>query len=175
MKMNTIFKLGVALALFSMFALTSCGGDEGGKTTTTTTTTTTDNTDPPKEEPKEDPKEEPKVEDKALADKMTAGEAVYTKVCVACHQASGEGVPKAFPPLAKSDYLNEDVDRSIEIVLKGKTGEITVNGEKYNSAMTPQALTSEEVADVLTYVYNSWENNKANVTVADVERVKNAH
>ena len=74
-----------------------------------------------------------------------------------------------FPPLAKSDYLNADVRRAIDIVLNGKTGEITVNGAIYNSIMTKQTLTSDEVADVLTYVYNSWGNNKTNVNVNQSE------
>ncbi|MEE9360995.1 MAG: copper-containing nitrite reductase [Cellulophaga sp.] len=112
---------------------------------------------------------------KSLAEKIKSGKQIYTNTCFACHQANGEGIASAFPPLAKSDYLNADVRRSIDIVLNGKTGEITVNGAKYNSVMTKQTLTSEEVADVLTYVYNSWGNNKTNVTVDQVNQVKNGH
>ena len=77
--------------------------------------------------------------------------------------------------MAKSDYLNADVKRTIGIVLNGKTGEITVNGEKYNSVMTKQTLTDDEIADVLTYVYNSWGNNKTNVKVSTVQEVKSGH
>lgn len=93
--------------------------------------------------------------------------------CVACHQANGQGIEGAFPPLAKADYLNEDVDRAIDIVLNGKSGEITVNGKKYNSVMTAQALSDEDVANVLTYVYNSWGNNKTDVTPEMVKAVRN--
>ncbi len=113
--------------------------------------------------------------EKTLAEKMESGKQIYMKTCFACHQAEGQGIPNAFPPLANSDYLNADVRRSIEIVVKGKTGEITVNGEKYNSVMTRQAISNSEVADVLTYVYNSWGNNKTNVTKAQVDAVKNGH
>ncbi len=112
---------------------------------------------------------------KSLAEKIASGKLIYTKTCFACHQANGEGIASAFPPLAKSDYLNADVKRAIDIVLNGKTGEITVNGDKYNSVMTKQTLTNDEVADVLTYVYNSWGNNKTNVTVNQVNQVKNGH
>jgi nitrite reductase (NO-forming) len=112
---------------------------------------------------------------KSLAEKIKSGKDLYTKTCFACHQANGEGIPSAFPPLAKSDYLNADVNRAIGIVLNGKTGEITVNGAKYNSVMTKQTLTSVEVADVLTYVYSSWGNNKTNVTTSQVEQVKSGH
>ncbi len=113
--------------------------------------------------------------EKSLAEKIAAGKNLYTTTCFACHQANGEGIANAFPPLAKSDYLNADVDRAIGIVLHGKTGEITVNGAKYNSVMTKQTLTSVEVADVLTYVYNSWGNNKTNVTTSQVDQVKSGH
>ena len=95
------------------------------------------------------------------------------QTCFACHQAEGQGIPNAFPPLAKSDYLNADVDRAIGIVLHGKTGEITVNGQKYNSVMTKQMLSSAEIANVLTYVYNSWGNSGKVVTTDMVEKVKN--
>lgn len=114
-------------------------------------------------------------QEKSLAQKIADGKQIYTKTCFACHQANGEGIPNAFPPLAKSDYLNADVKRAIDIVLHGKTGEITVNGQKYNSVMTKQALNDQEVADVLTYVYNSWGNNKTNVSVNTVMEVKSAH
>ncbi|MBP6584613.1 MAG: cytochrome c [Flavobacterium sp.] len=97
------------------------------------------------------------------------GKAIYSKTCVACHQANGQGIPNAFPPLAKSDYLNKDVNRAIKIVLNGLNGPITVNGAKYNSAMTSQGLTDQQVADVLTYVYSSWGNNNSKVTPAMVK------
>ncbi|PHR72529.1 MAG: nitrite reductase, copper-containing [Lutibacter sp.] len=112
---------------------------------------------------------------KSLAEKIESGKNIYTKTCFACHQANGEGIAGAFPPLAKSDYLNADVKRSIGIVLHGKTGEITVNGKKYNSVMTKQTLSSAEIADVMTYIYNSWGNNKTNVSTSDVDAVRNGH
>ena len=90
------------------------------------------------------------------------------QTCFACHQAEGQGIAGAFPPLAESDYLNEDVNRSIDVVLKGLQGEITVNGETYNSAMPAQNLSDEEIANVLTYVYNSWGNSKKEVKAKEV-------
>ena len=122
-----------------------------------------------------DTKKEVATTDKSLAEKMESGKQIYMQTCFACHQAEGQGIPNAFPPLAKSDYLNADVNRAISIILKGKTGEITVNGQKYNSVMTRQSISNDEIADVLTYVYNSWGNNKTNVTKSQVDQVKNAH
>jgi nitrite reductase (NO-forming) len=75
--------------------------------------------------------------------------------------------------LAKSDYLNENVDRAIDIVLHGKSGEVTVNGKKYNSVMTAQTLSDDEVANVLTYVYSNWGNSKKDVSAAMVAKVRN--
>ncbi len=111
----------------------------------------------------------------SVAERIELGKQIYSQTCFACHQGEGQGIANAFPPLAKADYLNEDVDRAIRIVLQGKTGEITVNGKKYNSVMTAQTLTDEEVANVLTYVYNSWGNNKTEVTTSRVARVKSSH
>ncbi|WP_438712627.1 copper-containing nitrite reductase [Aquimarina muelleri] len=108
-------------------------------------------------------------------EKMEYGKATYMQTCFACHQAEGQGIPNAFPPLAKSDYLNENLNRAIDIILNGKTGEITVNGEKYNSVMTKQDLTNEEISNVLTYVYNSWRNSKKEVTPAMVMSRRNIH
>ena len=100
---------------------------------------------------------------------VTKGKAIHAKTCLACHQANGQGVPNAFPPLAKSDYLNADTNRAIRAVLNGLSGPITVNGKKYNSAMTSQGLNDQQVADVLTYVYSSWGNNNTKVTPAMVK------
>jgi nitrite reductase (NO-forming) len=92
------------------------------------------------------------------------GKVIYTKACVACHQMNGNGIPSVFPPVAKSDYLNADVNRSIKQMIKGSLGPIIVNGKKYNTPMPAQALNDQQIADVLTYVYNSWGNNKSIVT-----------
>jgi len=117
------------------------------------------------------PKDEA-IMNKTKEQQIADGKVIYTKVCVACHQAQGQGMEGAFPPLAKSDFLNADVDRAIDIVLHGKQGEITVNGKKYNSVMTPQPLSVQEVADVLTYVYNTWDNSKKVVTPEMVQKIK---
>lgn len=97
------------------------------------------------------------------------GKVVYDKVCVACHQPAGQGIPGAFPPLAKSDYMNKDVNRAIKGVVKGLTGPITVNGKKFSGAMPAQALSDQQIADAFTYVYASWGNNKTVVTPAMVK------
>lgn len=115
---------------------------------------------------------ESEIPAKSKAEKMEFGKNIYMQTCFACHQGEGQGIANAFPPLANSDYLNADVNRAIDIVLNGLSGEITVNGIKYNSVMTAQSLSDEEVANVLTYVYNSWGNSGADVTPAMVKSRK---
>lgn len=105
-------------------------------------------------------------------ERIAFGKSIYARVCLACHQAEGQGVPMAFPPLAKSDYLNADVDRAIRVVAFGMTGEITVNGAQFNSVMPQLDFTDEEIANVLTYVYNSFENNGTEVTPEQVQKAR---
>lgn len=109
---------------------------------------------------------------KGFSQDINKGKTVYTKTCIACHQATGAGIPGAFPPLAKSDYLNADVNRAIKQVIKGSNDPMTVNGKKYTTAMPPQALSDQQVADVLTYVYANWGNSKKVVTLAMVKAQK---
>lgn len=109
---------------------------------------------------------------KKMISSVDNGKAIYNKVCVACHQAEGQGIPNAFPPLAKSDFLNKDVNKAIKVVANGLSGEVTVNGKKYNSAMPNPNLSDQEIADVLTYVYSSWGNSKKVVTPAMVKAQK---
>ncbi len=112
------------------------------------------------------------VEALTKAEKMEKGEHIYARTCVACHQGAGQGVPDVFPPLAKSDYLNADVARAIETVIHGKSGEITVNGKKYNNVMPSQMLDDAQTASVLTYIYNNWGNNGSEVTEEMVQKVR---
>jgi nitrite reductase (NO-forming) len=101
------------------------------------------------------------------------GEVTFVGVCSACHQRSAVGIPGVFPPLASSDYLMADKRRSIEVVLRGLSGAITVNGANYNSAMPALAnLTDHEIANVLTYVRNNFGNRGDAVTDAEVAAVR---
>jgi nitrite reductase (NO-forming) len=111
------------------------------------------------------------VENKNLSkdEQIALGKNVYENNCLACHQATGEGIPSAFPPLAKSDYLNADHNRAIDIVLHGRSGPIEVNGEKYDSVMPGIALNNGQVANVLTYVLNTFGNKGGQVTPDQVE------
>jgi nitrite reductase (NO-forming) len=111
---------------------------------------------------------------RTLQEQIAFGENVFSQNCAACHQPNGEGLAGAFPPLARSDYLNADTRRAIGVVLRGLAGPITVNGVSYNSLMPALGLTDEDVANVLTYVYSQWGNNGTRVTPALVGQVRAA-
>ncbi|WP_243401243.1 copper-containing nitrite reductase [Leptospira harrisiae] len=110
----------------------------------------------------------PKVSAKTPKEILANGERVYKSVCAACHMKEGQGVVGVFPPLAKSDYLNADKARAIQILKKGLSGSITVNGQKYNNVMPHLELSNEEIASVLSYVYNQWGNKGIMVSESEV-------
>ena len=104
---------------------------------------------------------------------IAAGKELYQGTCSTCHKEDGAGVEKAFPPLAKSDFLMKDKTRSIEIVLNGLKGEVTVNGQLYNSVMPPWShLPDDAIAHILTYVRNSWGNTGDAVSPAEVTKTR---
>jgi len=106
-------------------------------------------------------------------DQIQAGQALFAGTCSVCHQANGEGLPGVFPPLARSDYLTADPRRAIDFVLHGLTGKITVNGSEYNSVMPPMnQLNDDEVANILTYVLNSFGNSGGRILTEDVKKAR---
>ena len=106
--------------------------------------------------------------------RLQRGQELYVRNCFACHQLDGSGVAGVFPPLAKSDYLAADVERSIRAVVQGLTGNIVVNGQTYSGLMPPIVLDDADVADVFTYVLNNWDNPGGDVTAGMVRRVRAA-
>ena len=93
--------------------------------------------------------------------------------CHSCHQAHGEGLAKAFPPLNKSDWLSRDHKLAIGIILKGLTGPITVNDQDYNGDMPAQEnLTDKQLTDVLNFVRNKWDNSLGDINADEVTRVR---
>lgn len=112
-------------------------------------------------------------QNKPLKESIEEGAQLYQDFCVQCHGATGEGVPGSFPPLAQSDYLRNEVEKSIQGLKYGMRGPIVVNGENYNSVMVAQGLDDEEIADIMNYIRNSWGNqNTLQITPQDVAIVK---
>lgn len=103
---------------------------------------------------------------------MEKGARIFAEICAACHQPQGQGLPGAFPPLAKSDFLMADKKRAIGILKNGLQGEIAVNGAKFNGVMPQLNLDAPSIASVLTYVRNSFGNGGGDVTIEEVNAVK---
>ncbi len=152
-----------SIIVLIIFLLAACGGGQEQ---------TQDQNHQPKSmlqpEPEPEPESEPVVANEA-------GKKVYDQYCVVCHQASGQGVPSAFPPLVQTEYVNGDAGRMIDIVLNGLTGEIEVNGEVYNSVMVAHNFLSDiEVADVITFVRSNFGNDAPAVTADEVAAIRTA-
>lgn len=114
-----------------------------------------------------------KQEPSELEKSITRGKAIYQDFCLHCHLPNGKGVPGNFPPLDGSDWLTDKREESIHAVKYGQSGEIVVNGERYNNAMPPMGLSDKEVADVMNYVMNSWSNTQEKpVTEEEVQQIK---
>lgn len=119
------------------------------------------------------------AQDAALDAQKQGGQQVYMMVCFACHQPTGQGLPGMFPPLAASDWVQaRKPDRLIRMVLHGVTGPITVNGKPFSTPaplMPPQAtLHDEQIANVLTYIRNSFGNQAPAVMSEEVAAIRAA-
>ncbi len=109
---------------------------------------------------------------KSKNERVELGKRLFTTVCSACHQPTGQGIPNRFPPLAGSDFLNADKNRAITVLLKGLQGEVVVNGQKFNNSMPSFPLGDEDIANALTYVYNSFGNSGKEVTPEEVKALR---
>jgi mono/diheme cytochrome c family protein len=98
-------------------------------------------------------------QEKTKEESIIAGQEIYQDFCVQCHLTSGEGVSGVFPPLKSSDYLTDNIEKSIAGIKYGLRGQITVNDEIYDGVMVSQGLDDEEIADVMNYILNDWGNN----------------
>lgn len=104
---------------------------------------------------------------------IAKGKIVYTNFCLACHQADGWGVPNLNPPLSKTPGVNGEKTHLINIILKGSRGQVEIDGETFNNAMPPQThLTDAQIADVLTYIRNSFGNKGSAVNALEVKSVR---
>lgn len=102
------------------------------------------------------------------------GRQIFAASCQACHQATGQGLPGVFPPLAGSRWITGDPAILARIVLHGLTGEIEVSGATYNGAMPAfgEQFGDAELAAVLGYVRGAWGNGAAEVEPSLVEAVR---
>jgi mono/diheme cytochrome c family protein len=105
---------------------------------------------------------------------MDRGKLVYMQRCLACHQVDGGGVPHLNAPLDGATLVkSNDKARMVRIVLKGMNERVEIDGEYYSNNMAPLAdLSDQQIADVLTYIRNSWSNKASAVTAAEVKAIR---
>lgn len=103
----------------------------------------------------------------------TMGMEVYARYCRTCHREDGSGVGEIFPPLAGSDFL-KDKDRTIDVIVNGLSGPVTVNGEEYNGVMSslPSIYDNEQAAAVINYVVEKFGDGSWDATASDVEAIR---
>lgn len=112
-------------------------------------------------------------QEKTKEESIVAGEEIYQDFCLQCHLTTGVGVSGVFPPLKDSDYLMNNIDKSIAGIKFGLKGEIVVNDEIYDGVMAKQGLDDEEIADVMNYILNQWGNSyDAQITTQQVSEVQ---
>lgn len=100
------------------------------------------------------------------------GQELYSQHCSNCHQEDGSGLKMLYPPLDSSDYLLNRRDDVLCIIRHGASGEMTVNGKVFNQPMPANlSLTDLEVAQIATFIYNSWSNEEGIIEVKDASGV----
>jgi mono/diheme cytochrome c family protein len=113
---------------------------------------------------------------KAAGAKVDGG-VLFATLCVACHQASGQGLPGVFPPLAGSEWVRGKDTTAAAILLHGINGQLTVKGNVYNGAMPAfgEQLSDEQIAAVLSYIRSQWGNTASAVAAETVAAAREAH
>ncbi|MFZ6025228.1 MAG: c-type cytochrome [Bacteroidota bacterium] len=104
---------------------------------------------------------------------ISRGKEVYELYCQNCHMADGKGMAEINPPLAKADYMKKPASTLIDVILKGSTASMTINGKKYLGAMPAQEyLNDEQIADVLNYIKNDWGNKIPGTITPDMVKAQ---
>ena len=101
------------------------------------------------------------------------GQKIYNTYCIACHQVNGAGDGTRYPSLVKSEWVTEDKNKLIGVVLKGLNGPITVNGKAFNEVMPKMDFMSDaDIARVLTYIRLNFDNNSSSIKASEVARAR---
>jgi mono/diheme cytochrome c family protein len=110
-----------------------------------------------------------------LKKSIDSGKIVYQKNCLTCHQVNGGGVPKMNPPLINAAFVKGDKKKLIQWVLLGSTEKVPIDGKYYQNNMPAQAtLQDQQIADVLTYIRNSFNNKASAITAMEVKNMRTA-
>jgi mono/diheme cytochrome c family protein len=109
----------------------------------------------------------------SLKSSLARGETIYKKICLTCHQVDGSGVPNLNPPLIQTKWVLGSKTILVKQVVKGSNGTVEIDGDTFRNTMPPQPkLTDQEIADVLTYVRNSFGNKASQVSPVEVKSIR---
>ncbi len=111
---------------------------------------------------------------KLVAASTARGKTVYLQRCMVCHQADGGGVLKLNAPLDGSTSVKSaNIAKLVKNIVKGFNDRVEIDGEFYENAMPAAAdLTDQQIADVLTFIRNSWTNKAGPVTALQVKQTR---
>ena len=102
------------------------------------------------------------------------GQVLYKTHCANCHQENGQGLAGLYPPIMGSDYLNKNKESILCSMRNGLHDTIIVNGKPYHQPMPANMqLQALDVAEIATYIYNEWGNEKVITEVKSVQKVLN--
>jgi cytochrome c551 len=103
------------------------------------------------------------------------GNQLYLMHCSNCHQKNGQGLGRVYPPIDTSDYIDKNMEAVLCLIRNGKKGELIVNGKIYNQSMPPfPALSDLEIAQIATYIYNSWNRKQGIIEVKSASKILSA-
>ncbi len=105
---------------------------------------------------------------------MTAGTTLYTHNCIACHEADGSGSPRIYPPLPGNANLQSANPSSILRIILDGAQTVTTPRAPNTGSMPAYAskFSDQEIADVATYIRNSWGNAAPAVTADEVRKAR---
>jgi mono/diheme cytochrome c family protein len=102
------------------------------------------------------------------------GQQLYEKRCSNCHQKTGAGLGLVYPPLNSSDFMDNNFSRIACLMKFGIKGELEVNGRSFNKPMPGiPSLTELEIAEISTYIYNTWNHQSGLVETSEVSSLLN--
>ena len=99
----------------------------------------------------------------------TSGMVIYQSKCQNCHDAQGGGLSSLIPPLTDAEYLKANKHNLACFIKYGQKGLVTINGKTFNGQMPAHDLPAVEIAEVLTYINNSFGNKLGVVTTNEVD------
>jgi mono/diheme cytochrome c family protein len=110
----------------------------------------------------------------ANSNSIARGRKLYKMYCLSCHQYDGSGVPEINPSLRKSHYVSGPNAKLIKILLYGLSNDVEIDGDTYSNQMPAfgTVLKNQQIADVLTYIRNSFGNKAAVIYPTQIKKIR---